>query len=140
MKNRYMELVEQASQKAEVPQFEIGDQVDVHQRILEGEKERVQIFAGTVIARKGEGMREMFTVRRIVQGEGVERTFPLHSPRIAKVEVKRTGAVRRAKLYYLRDRVGKATRLRERKVKTGTKKSETAASGAASGAPETAPE
>jgi large subunit ribosomal protein L19 len=70
-----------------------------------------------VIAKRGEGMREMFTVRRIVQGEGVERTFPIHSPRIAKVEVKRTGAVRRAKLYYLRDRVGKATRLRERRVK-----------------------
>jgi large subunit ribosomal protein L19 len=119
MKNQYIELVEQASQKAEPPQFEIGDQVDVHQRILEGEKERVQLFAGVVISKRGEGMREMFTVRRIVQGEGVERTFPLHSPRIAKVEVKRTGAVRRAKLYYLRDRVGKATRLRERKVKTG---------------------
>src|SRR5262245_30176095 len=117
MKNRYMELVEQASQKPETPEFEIGDQVEVHQRILEGEKERTQLFSGVVISTRGEGMREMFTVRRIVQGEGVERTFPLHSPRIAKVEVKRTGAVRRAKLYYLRDRVGKATRLRERKAK-----------------------
>lgn len=97
--------------------FEIGDQVDVHQRILEGTKERVQVFSGTVIARRGGGIRETFTVRRIVQGEGVERIFPVHSPKIAKVEVKRTGAVRRAKLYYLRDRVGKATRLRERKVK-----------------------
>ena len=75
------------------------------------------IFAGVVIARKGGGLREMFVVRRIVQSEGVERTFLVHSPKIAKVEVKRTGAVRRAKLYYLRDRVGKATRLRERKVK-----------------------
>src|SRR5262249_6903372 len=83
------------------------------------QKERVQIFQGVVIARKGEGMREMFTVRRIVQGEGVERVFPLHSPKIAKIEVKRTGEVRRAKLYYLRDRVGKATRLRERKPKPG---------------------
>jgi large subunit ribosomal protein L19 len=119
MKNQYIELVEQASKKADPPQFEIGDQVDVHQRIHEGEKERVQLFTGVVISKRGEGMREMFTVRRIVQGEGVERTFPLHSPRIAKVEVKRTGAVRRAKLYYLRDRVGKATRLRERKVKPG---------------------
>jgi large subunit ribosomal protein L19 len=119
MKNELIQLVEEASIKKEPPQFDIGDQVEVHQRILEGEKERVQIFSGTVIARKGEGMREMFTVRRIVQGEGVERTFPLHSPKIAKVEVKRTGAVRRAKLYYLRDRVGKATRLRERKVKPG---------------------
>ena len=119
MKNRLIALVEGASAKAEVPQFEIGDTVDVHQRILEGQKERVQIFTGVVISKRGEGMREMFTVRRIVQGEGVERTFPLHSPRIAKVEVKRTGAVRRAKLYYLRDRVGKATRLRERRVKPG---------------------
>jgi large subunit ribosomal protein L19 len=105
------------SLKPEVPKFDIGDTVDVHQRILEGQKERVQVFSGVVIARRGEGMRESFTVRRIVQGEGVERVFPLHSPRIAKVEVKRTGKVRRAKLYYLRDRVGKATRLRERRPK-----------------------
>jgi large subunit ribosomal protein L19 len=122
MKNELIALVEESSIKKDPPEFDIGDQVEVHQRILEGEKERTQIFAGTVIARKGEGMREMFTVRRIVQGEGVERTFPLHSPKIAKVEVKRTGAVRRAKLYYLRDRVGKATRLRERKVKPGVGK------------------
>ena len=124
MKNEIMTLVEESGLKEDVPDFDIGDQVEVHQRILEGEKERVQVFAGTVISRKGEGMREMFAVRRIVQGEGVERTFPLHSPKIAKVEVKRTGAVRRAKLYYLRDRVGKATRLRERKVKTPGKKTE----------------
>jgi large subunit ribosomal protein L19 len=117
MKNDLLALVEEAAYRQDVPQFEIGDQVDVHQRILEGEKERVQVFSGVVISRRGEGMREMFTVRRIVQSEGVERTFPLHSPRIAKVEVKRTGVVRRAKLYYLRDRVGKATRLRERKGK-----------------------
>jgi large subunit ribosomal protein L19 len=118
MKNRIMTLVEEAAKKKEaVPEFEIGDQVDVHQRILEGQKERIQVFSGTVIARRGEGMRESFTVRRIVQGEGVERIFPLHSPKIAKVEVKRTGEVRRAKLFYLRKRVGKATRLRERRVK-----------------------
>jgi large subunit ribosomal protein L19 len=117
MKNRLMALVEEAAMKKEVPAFEIGDTVDVHVRILEGQKERVQIFNGTVIARRGCGMDEMFTVRRIVQGEGVERQFPLHSPKIAKIEVKRTGQVRRAKLYYLRDRVGKATRLRERKEK-----------------------
>jgi large subunit ribosomal protein L19 len=98
--------------------FQIGDTVDVHQRILEGQKERIQVFSGVVIARKGEGMREAFTVRRIVQGEGVERIFPLQSPKIARLEVKRTGEVRRAKLYYLRKRVGKATRLRERRVKT----------------------
>jgi large subunit ribosomal protein L19 len=119
MKNRLIALVEEASAKKEVPQFEIGDTVDVHQRILEGQKERVQIFNGVVIARRGGGMNAMFTVRRIVQGEGVERIFPLHSPKIAKVEVKRTGRVRRAKLYYLRKRVGKATRLRERKPKPG---------------------
>jgi large subunit ribosomal protein L19 len=126
MKNDLMTLVEETGLKPEPPVFEIGDQVEVHQRILEGEKERVQVFSGTVIARKGDGMREMFTVRRIVQGEGVERMFPLHSPKIAKVDVKRTGVVRRAKLYYLRDRVGKATRLRERKVKVPGKKAEAA--------------
>jgi len=117
MKNRFLTLVEEAAKKKDVPEFEVGDTVDVHLRILEGQKERVQIFNGVVIGRRGSGMGEMFTVRRIVQGEGVERTFPLHSPKIAKVEVKRTGVTRRAKLYYLRDRVGKATRLRERKKK-----------------------
>jgi large subunit ribosomal protein L19 len=119
MKNRLMEAVETAAMRKDIPEFAIGDTVDVHQRILEGSKERVQIFNGVVIARKGEGAREMFTVRRIVQNEGVERVFPLHSPKIAKIEVKRTGEVRRAKLYFLRDRVGKATRLRERKGKGG---------------------
>jgi large subunit ribosomal protein L19 len=117
MKNRLLNLVEEVGFKKDVPAFEVGDNVDVHVRILEGTKERVQIFNGTVIARRGDGMREMFTVRRIVQGEGVERQFPINSPKIAKIEVKRTGKVRRAKLYYLRDRVGKATRLREREDK-----------------------
>ena len=117
MQNKFMQIVEDAQIKKDVGEFRIGDQVDVHQRILEGEKERVQVFTGVVIARKGAGLRETFVVRRIVQGEGVERTFLVHSPKIAKIDVKRTGAVRRAKLYYLRDRVGKATRLRERKVK-----------------------
>ena len=117
MKNKLMAKVEETGIKKEVTTFEIGDTVDVHQRILEGQKERVQIFSGVVIGRRGEGMRETFTVRRIVQGEGVERIFPLHSPKIAKIEVKRTGRVRRAKLYYLRKRVGKATRLRERRPK-----------------------
>ncbi len=119
MKNRLLALVEESNLKKDLARFHIGDQIEVHQRILEGQKERVQIFSGVVIARRGEGMREMVTVRRIVQGEGVERIFPLNSPKIAKIEVKRTGAVRRAKLYYLRKRVGKATRLRERKVKAG---------------------
>ena len=119
MKNRLLMLVEEAAKKKDVPEFEVGDTVDVHLRILEGQKERVQIFNGVVIGRRGSGMSAMFTVRRIVQGEGVERSFPLHSPKIAKIEVKRTGVTRRAKLYYLRDRVGKATRLRERRVKPG---------------------
>src|SRR5947199_4200461 len=114
MQNKFMELVEQSSMKESVPKFEIGDTVDVHVRILEGEKERIQIFNGVVIARSGVGSREMFVVRRIVGGEGVERKFPLHSPRIADVVVKRSGKVRRAKLYYLRDRSGKAVRLKER--------------------------
>ena len=129
MKNRLMNLVEETQIKKDVVDFDIGDQIDVHQRILEGQKERIQIFSGTVISRRGDGLREMFTVRRIVQGEGVERIFPLHTPKIAKIEVKRTGQVRRAKLYYLRERVGKATRLRERrqKLETGTKKEETPA-------------
>jgi large subunit ribosomal protein L19 len=117
MKNRLIGLVEQPGLKENVADFTIGDQVEVHMTILEGEKARVQVFGGVVISRKGEGMNSMFTVRRIVQGEGVERTFPVNSPKIAKIEVKRTGVVRRAKLYYLRDRVGKATRLRERKAK-----------------------
>jgi large subunit ribosomal protein L19 len=114
MQNRLLEEVEKSSMKAEPPKFEIGDTVDVHVRILEGDKERVQIFNGVVIARSGAGTREMFVVRRIVQGEGVERKFPLHSPRIANIVVKRSGKVRRAKLYYLRERSGKAVRLKER--------------------------
>src|SRR5262249_41235817 len=119
--------------KREIAPFAIGDTVDVHLRILEGTKERIQVFNGTVIARRGAGASEMFKVRRIVQGEGVERTFPLNSPKIAKVEVKRTGEVRRAKLYYMRDRVGKATRLRERKEKAGEPSANGSANGAANG-------
>ena len=118
MSQQLMNLVEKPNLKPDVSYFEIGDTVDVHCRILEGEKERIQIFSGVVIARSGSGTREMFTVRRIVQGEGVERKFPLHSPRVAKIEVKRAGVVRRAKLYYLRDRVGKAVRLKQRRIDT----------------------
>ena len=127
MSEQVMKLVEQSSLKSDVAFFEIGDTVDVHCRILEGEKERIQIFSGVVIARSGCGTREMFTVRRIVQGDGVERKFPIHSPRIAKIEVRRAGVVRRAKLYYLRDRVGKAVRLKQRRVdeeKRGAKAAE----------------
>ena len=116
MSQDILKLVEKSSLKAEAPQFAIGDTVDVHTRILEGKDERIQIFSGTVIARSGSGSREMFTVRRIVAGEGVERKFPLHSPKVAKIEVKRSGVTRRAKLYYLRDRVGKSVRLREKKT------------------------
>ncbi|TVS14643.1 MAG: 50S ribosomal protein L19 [Planctomycetaceae bacterium] len=116
-KQALLNTVEETCLKTEVPFFEIGDTVDVHTKILEGNKERVQIFTGTVIARSGGGTREMFTVRRIVAGEGVERKFPLHSPRIEKIEVKRSGVVRRAKLYFLRKRVGKAVRLKERRAK-----------------------
>ena len=115
MSQEILQLVERTSMKAEVPDFEIGDTVDVHTRILEGEKERIQVFSGVVIARSGSGTREMFTVRRIVAGEGVERKFPLHSPKIADIVVKRKSIVRRAKLYYLRDRIGKAVRLKERR-------------------------
>ena len=115
MSRKILAAVEASSLKPEVAQFAIGDTVDVHTRILEGEKERIQIFNGVVIAKSGAGSREMFVVRRIVAGEGVERKFPLHSPKIAKIEVKRSGVSRRAKLYYLRDRSGKSTRLREKR-------------------------
>jgi large subunit ribosomal protein L19 len=118
MINRLIEAVEKPHLKQEPPQFEVGDTVDVHTRIVEGDKERVQVFTGTVIMRKGRGVNETFTVRRIVNNEGVERIFPVHSPFIAKVVVRRGGETRRAKLFYLRERVGKAVRLTEkRKVK-----------------------
>ncbi len=116
MSQKLLALVEQASMKSDVPKFDIGDTVDVHTKILEGNKERIQVFSGVVIARSGSGTREMFVVRRIVAGEGVERKFPLHSPKIEKIEVKRSSVVRRAKLYFLRDRSGKAVRLKERRV------------------------
>ncbi len=117
MTNKILEAVEAAYLKKEnVPTFNIGDTVDVHTRIIEGEKERIQIFAGTVIMRKGRGINETFTVRRIVNNEGVERIFPVHSPFISKLVVKRGGENRRAKLYYLRDRVGKAVRLTEKRA------------------------
>ena len=99
--------------KTEVPQFRIGDTVIVHNRIKEGQRERIQLFEGTVIAKKNGGISETFTVRRVAYGCGVEKTFPLHSPNVAKVEVVRHGKVRRAKLYYLRDRVGKSAKLKE---------------------------
>ncbi len=118
MINQLLKHVEETYLKKDFPQFSVGDTVDVHTRILEGEKERIQVFAGTVIMKKGSGINEMFTVRRIVNNEGVERIFPLHSPYISKVVSKRSGETRRAKLFYLRNRVGKAVRLSEsRKVR-----------------------
>ena len=115
MKQEILESVEKKSLRKEVPHFEIGDLVDVHCRIVEGNKTRVQVFTGTVIARKGRGMNESFTVRRMVGDEGVERVFPLNSPQVLGVKVIRSGHVRRSKLYYLRDRVGKAVRLRDKR-------------------------
>ncbi len=120
MQNALMDVVEKSTMKTTTPKFEIGDTVDVHVRILEGDKERIQIFNGVVIGRSGSGSREMFVVRRIVQGEGVERKFPVHSPRIADIVVKRSGKVRRAKLYFLRNLSGKAVRLKERFSATAT--------------------
>ena len=118
MTNKFLKLVEQTSLKEVKLEFRVGDTVDVHTRIVEGEKTRIQVFGGDVIMRRGTGTNAMFTVRRIVNGEGVERIFPDNSPLIEKVVVRRSGQTRRAKLYYLRDRVGKSTRLVERaKVK-----------------------
>lgn len=119
MRHPLIDIAEQPSLREKPLSFAIGDTVDVHTRILEGDKERTQIFSGIVIGTRGHGMAEMFTVRRIVAGEGVERTFPVNSPKVAEVVVKRHARVRRAKLFYLRDRVGKATRLRERRARTG---------------------
>ncbi len=112
-----IEAVEAKHMKKDIPEFHVGDTVDVHVIITEKAgketRERVQVFTGTVIARKGGGLRETFTVRKIVAGEGVERVFPLHSPKVADIVVKRRGKVRRAKLYYLRGRVGRATRVKQ---------------------------
>ena len=115
MTNSIIKGVEEPHLKKDVPQFEVGDTVDVATRIVEGDKERIQVFSGTVIMRKGAGINETFTVRRIVNNEGVERIYPVHSPFIASVTVKRSGERRRAKLFYLRNRVGKAVRLTEKR-------------------------
>lgn len=109
-----VQQIEKRYMRQHLPPFKVGDTVEVKVRIKEGEKERLQPFIGTVIRRKGGGIRESFTVRRIVQGEGVERTFPLHAHTVVSVTVKKRGRVRRSKLYYLRDKVGKATRIPER--------------------------
>jgi large subunit ribosomal protein L19 len=112
--NQIIDAIEKEQNRGDVTPFSVGDSVRVHTRVVEGDKERVQIFAGIVIGRKGRGLNETFTVRRISYGEGVERVFPLHSPRIAKVEVEQQGRTRRARLNYLRTRKGKeATTVRE---------------------------
>lgn len=117
MSQEFIRSVEREYMKAEAPKFDIGDTVDVHVKIIEGGKERVQVFTGTVIAVRGRSINRKVTVRRIVSGEGVERIFPLHSPAVTRIEVVRSGVTRRSKLYYLRDRIGKSTRLKERRVK-----------------------
>lgn len=114
MKTKLLDAVEKKSLKEKLPHFEIGDTVDVHCKIHEGNKERVQVFSGTVIARKGRGVNAMFTVRRIVNNEGVERIFPVHCPNVVDVRPVRSGKSKRAKLYYLRQRSGKRVKLSER--------------------------
>jgi len=110
-----IDSINQDALKTDIPRFDVGDTINVHARIVEGEKERIQVFQGVLISRKGRGIDEMITVRRIVDDIGVERTWPINSPLIAKFEVVRRGDARRAKLYYLRDRVGKSRRLRDRR-------------------------
>jgi large subunit ribosomal protein L19 len=114
LKTMLLDHVESASLKKNLPHFEIGDTVDVHCRIQEGDKTRTQVFTGTVIARQGRGINESLTVRRIVNNEGVERKFPIHSPNVLDIRPIRSGKTRRAKLYYLRDRTGKAVKLAHR--------------------------
>lgn len=109
-----IQALEEEQLRSDIPAFRPGDTVKVHAKIVEGSRERIQVFEGVVIARQGVGVREMFTVRRISYGVGVERTFLVHSPRIEKIEVTRRGIVRRAKLYYLRNLTGKAARIKER--------------------------
>ncbi|PYG87084.1 large subunit ribosomal protein L19 [Ruminiclostridium sufflavum DSM 19573] len=106
--------IESEQIRADIPNLEIGDFIKVHAKIIEGSRERIQVFEGTVIAKKGSGLKETFTVRRVSYGVGVERIFPVNSPRIDHIDVVRKGVVRRAKLYYLRDRVGKAAKIKEK--------------------------
>ncbi len=120
MNQALLDKIESEQFRKEAASFAVGDTVRVHTKVVEGDKERIQIFSGVVIGRRGHGLNEMFTVRRISYGEGVERIFPVHSPRVEKVEVERKGSVRRAKLTYLRKRLGKgATLVREKETKTG---------------------
>ena len=109
------DFVDNQSMRTDIPEFGPGDEVKVHVKVVEGNKERIQVFQGNVIARKGSGVQETYTVRKISSGVGVERTFPVHAPTVAKLEVIKKGDVRRAKLYYVRDRVGKAARIKEKR-------------------------
>jgi len=109
------DIVDQSSIRTDIPEFGPGDEVKVHVKVVEGNKERVQVFQGNVIARQGSGVQETYTVRKLSYGVGVERTFPVHTPSVAKLEVLKRGDVRRAKLYYVRDRVGKAAKIREKR-------------------------
>lgn len=113
-RNAVIAKIESEQLKKDIPNFRIGDTIRVHTRIIEGEKERIQVFTGTVIARKGSGLSETFSLHRVAYGEGMERVFPLHSPRIAKIEIVKEGHVRRAKLYYLRGTSGKASKVKGR--------------------------
>ena len=133
---RSLDAIEKDWLKKKTPKFDVGDSVEIHVRIIEGDRERIQIFAGTVIGKKHQGLGETFTVRRLVQGEGVERIFPVHSPRVADIVVKKKGQVRRAKLHYLRDRVGRSTRIEE---KMGVAIEKPAAPAPAAPKPEAAP-
>lgn len=127
MSAKLMEKIDKEQSKKEMPAFNVGDAVRVHVKIKEGDKERIQVYSGTVIARDGRGSTETFTVRRISYGEGVERVFPIHAPTVAKIEVEQAGKVRRAKLYYLRRRTGKQSKIKEQEAQkeTGNRKPET---------------
>ena len=130
MNQAILDKIESDQLRKDNPSFSVGDTVRVHTKVVEGDKERIQIFAGVVIGRRGHGLNEMFTVRRISYGEGVERVFPVHSPRVEKVEVERQGSVRRAKLTYLRKRLGKgATLVREKEIRTAAETTAAASSG-----------
>ena len=114
--NGTIDLIEREHINLDIPDFQPGDTIKVHSKIVEGDKQRIQVFEGVVIGRRGGGSRASFTVRKVSYGVGVERIFPLHSPRIAKIELVRKGRVRRAKLYYLRELKGKAARIKERRI------------------------
>jgi len=123
----YIKLIEEEQMRTDLPNIAIGDYVRVHLKVKEGTRERIQVFEGTIIARKSGGIKETITVRRLSYGVGVERVLPLHSPKISKIEIVRRGKIRRAKLYYLRDRVGKAARVKERLELRDSKKGRAAA-------------